>query len=61
MHVLYSMRDEKAYEIWKRIQHSWQKVAEKVNDEGIDNYNKKYYNDNVKRGKENGIDGSKNK
>ena len=53
MHVLYSMRDEKSYEIWKRIQHSWQKFAEKVNDEGIDNYNKKHYNDNVKRGKKN--------
>lgn len=51
MHVLHSMRDEKAYEIWKRIRHSWQKFAEKNNDESIDNYNKKYYNNSVKRGK----------
>lgn len=53
MHVLHSMRNEKSYEVWKRIQHSWQKFAEKNNDEGIDNFNKKYYNNNVKRGKEN--------
>lgn len=47
------MKNENSYENWKRIQHSWQKFAEKNNDKGIDNYNKKYYNDNVKRGKEN--------
>lgn len=58
MHVLYSMRDEKAYEVWKRIQHSWQKFAEKVNDEGIDNYNRKHYNDNTKEGGKNVILGS---
>lgn len=31
---------------------SWQKFAEKINDEGIDNYNKKYYNNNRKEVKE---------
>lgn len=51
MHVLNSMKNDKSYEVWQRIKHSWQKFAEKVNDEGIDNYNRKYYNNNVKRGK----------
>lgn len=44
MHTLNSMSNKKGYEIWKQVKDSWQKLAEKMNDEGIDNYNKKYHN-----------------
>lgn len=48
MNILDSMNNERAYEIWKQVKDSWQKLVEKMNDEGIDNYNKKYYNNNRK-------------
>lgn len=51
MRILNSMTNNESYETWKQVKHSWQKFAEKINDEGIDNYNRKYYNNNVKRGK----------
>ena len=50
MRILESMKNENAYEEWQAIKYSWQKKVEKFNDKSIDNYNKKYYTNNVKRG-----------
>ena len=53
MKILESMKNENAFEEWEEVKRSWQKIAEKINDKGIDNYNKKYYYNNVKRGAKN--------
>lgn len=49
MRILESMKNENAYEEWQTIKYSWQKKVEKFNDKSIDNYNKKYYTNNVKK------------
>ena len=49
MRILESMKNENAYEEWKEVKHSWQKIAEKINDKSVDNYNKKYYYTSIKR------------
>ena len=48
MKILESMKNENAFEEWEEVKRSWQKFAEKINDKGIDNYNKKYYYNNCK-------------
>lgn len=53
MKILESMKNENAFEEWEEVKRSWQKFAEEINDKGIDNYNKKYYYNNVKRGDKN--------
>lgn len=53
MKILESMKNENAFEEWKEVKRSWQKIAEEINDKGIDNYNKKYYYNSVKRGDKN--------
>lgn len=47
MKILESMKNENAYEEWQKIKWESQRIAEKINDEGIDNYNKKYYYNDV--------------
>jgi len=51
MDILESMKNENAFEEWKEVKRSCQKIAEKINDKSIDNFNKKHYYNNVKRGR----------
>lgn len=49
MRILKSMKNRNVYEEWKEVKHSWQKIAEKINDKSVDNYNKKYYYTSIKK------------
>jgi len=46
MNILESMKNENAFEEWKEVKRSYQKIAEKINDKSIGNFNKKYYYNN---------------